>query len=84
MLFLILLGTYIVITLEIRFRKNLAKLTGPAVSLDSKKPKGKKTMKEKKKLEDAMLGFEPASQLPPAKKVRPLTTGLCNRCVRIS
>ena len=35
--------------LEISFRKNLAKLTGPAVRLDSKKPKGKKkTMKEKK------------------------------------
>ena len=28
--------------LEIRFRKNLAKLTGPAVRLDSKKPKGEK------------------------------------------
>ena len=28
--------------LEIRFRKHLAKLTGPAVRLDSKKPKGEK------------------------------------------
>ena len=34
--------------LEIRFRKNLAKLTGSAVRINSKKPKGKKTMKEKK------------------------------------
>ena len=34
--------------LEIHFRKNLAKLTGSAVRIDSKKPKGKKTMKEKK------------------------------------
>ena len=34
--------------LEIRFRKNLAKLTGSAVRIKSKKPKGKKTMKEKK------------------------------------
>ena len=32
--------------LEIRFRKNLAKLTGSAVRIYSKKPKGKKTMKE--------------------------------------
>ena len=36
------------ITLEIRFRKNLAKLKGSAVRIKSKKPKGKKTMKEKK------------------------------------
>ena len=35
--------------LEIRFRKNLAKLTGSAVRIDSKKPKGKKTMKGIKK-----------------------------------
>ena len=26
-----------------------------------------------------MGGFEPASQLPPAKKVRPLTSGPCDR-----
>ena len=37
-------------------------------------------MKEKK-LKVATLGFEPAFQLPPAKNVRPLTTGLRNRCV---
>ena len=54
--------------LEIRFRKNLAKLTGSAVRINSNKPKGKKTMKEKKKLEDATPGFGPAFQLPPAKK----------------
>ena len=35
--------------LEISFRKNLAKLTGPAVRLDSKKPKGKKKRWKKKK-----------------------------------
>ena len=34
--------------LEIRFRKNLAKLKGSAVRIKSKKLKGKKTMKEKK------------------------------------
>ena len=33
---------------KIRFRKNLAKLKGSAVRIKSKKPKGKKTMKEKK------------------------------------
>ena len=31
------------------FCKNLAKLTGSAVRINSKKPKGKKKMKEKKK-----------------------------------
>ena len=36
------------VQLEIRFRKNLAKLKGSAVRLKSKKPKGKETMKEKK------------------------------------
>ena len=36
-------------------------------------------MKEKKKPEVATGGFEPASQLPPAKKVRPLTSGPCDR-----
>ena len=35
--------------LEIRFRKHLAKLTGPAVRLDSKKPKGEKKRWKKKK-----------------------------------
>ena len=39
--------------LEIRLSKNLAKLTGPAVRLDSKKPKGKKKRWKKKKLEVA-------------------------------
>ena len=37
------------IQLKIRFRKNLAKLKGSAVRIKSKKPNGKKTMKEKKK-----------------------------------
>ena len=37
-----------IILLEIRFHKNLAKLTGSAVRINSKKPKGKKKMKEKK------------------------------------
>ena len=59
--------------LEIRSRKNLAKLTGSAVRIKSKKPKGKKTMKENK-IEVATPGFEPAPQLPPAKKMRFLTT----------
>ena len=31
-----------------------------------------------KELEDATPGFEPAFQLPPAKKVRPLTTEPCD------
>ena len=33
--------------LEIRFRKNLAKLTGSAVRINSKKPKGKKNDERK-------------------------------------
>ena len=32
--------------LQIRFRKNLAKLTGSAVRINSKKPKGKKMKKK--------------------------------------
>ena len=36
------------IQLEIRFRKNHAKIKGSAVRIKSKKPNGKKTMKEKK------------------------------------
>ena len=36
------------VKLEIRFSKNFAKLKGSAVRIKSKKPKGKKTMKEKK------------------------------------
>ena len=35
--------------LEKRFRKNLAKLTGSAVRINSKKAKGKNSMKEKKR-----------------------------------
>ena len=35
--------------LEIRFRKNFAKLTGSAVRINSKKPKGKKNDERKKK-----------------------------------
>ena len=65
--------------LEIRFRKNLAKLTGSAVRINSKKPKGKKKMKEKKKLDVATPGFKPAPQLPPAKKGPFLTTGPCDQ-----
>ena len=65
--------------LEIRFRKNLAKLTGSSVRINSKKPKRKRTMKEKK-LDVTKPGFEPASQLPSVKIVRPLTTGPCDRC----
>ena len=66
------------------FCKNLAKLTGPAVRLDSKRPKGKKNDERKKKLDNATLGFETASQLRPAKKVQLLTTELCNSYVKLS
>ena len=45
--------------LEISFRTNLAKLTGSAVRINSKKSMGKKTMKEKK-VEVATAGCEPA------------------------
>ena len=38
-------------------------------------------MKEKKKKELPTRGFERASQLPPAKKVQPLTTGPCDRYI---
>ena len=54
-----------ILKLEIRFRKDLAKLTRSAVRINSKKPKGKKTMKEKI-MEDATSGFESTSRLPPA------------------
>ena len=71
------------------FRKILAKLTGLAVRIYSKKPKGKNTMKEKK-MEVVTPGFEPAPQLPLAKKVRLLTThvtydscDLCDRCTSL-
>ena len=50
--------------------------------IKSKKPKGKKKNDErKKKTEVAMGGFERASQLPPAKTVRLLTTGPCDRYI---
>ena len=45
------------IKLEIRFCKNLAKLTGSVVRIKSKKPKGKKTMKEKKKTGGSHAGI---------------------------
>ena len=61
--------------LEIHFCKTLAKVTGSAVRINSKKPKVKKKNDErKKKLEAATPGFEPATQLPSAKKVWPLAT----------
>ena len=65
------------VVLEIRFRKNLAKLKGSAVRIKSKKLKGKK------KTVIVTRGFERASQLPPAKKVRLLTTGPCDRHVTL-
>ena len=37
------------VVLEIRFRKNLAKLKGPAVRIKGKKLKGKKNDERKKK-----------------------------------
>ena len=70
------------IKLEICFRKIFTKLTGLAVRIYSKKPKGKNTMKEKK-MEVVTLGFQPAPQLPLAKKVRLLTTRLCDRCTSL-
>ena len=42
-------------------------------------PERVKNDERKKKTEVAIWGFEPASQLPSAKKVRPLTTGPCDR-----
>ena len=74
------LGARALEILEIRFRKNLAKLKGSAVRIKSKKLKGTKNdERKKKKPEVAAGGFEPASQLPPAKKVRLLTSGPCDR-----
>ena len=35
-------------------------------------------MKEEEEVEAATPGFEPAPQLPPAEKVRHLTTGPCD------
>ena len=55
--------------------------------INSKKPKRKYTIKEKKqtnKLQVAKQGFEPAPQLPPAEKVRLLTTGPCDHCTNRS
>ena len=69
---------------EIHFCKTLAKLTGSAVRINSKKPKGKKKNDErKKKLEAATPGFELAPQLPPAKKVHLLTTRPCHHYTRL-
>ena len=62
-----------------RFRKILAKLTGSAVRINSKKPKSKKTMKEKK-MEVTTPGIEPEPLHPPAKIVLPLTTRPCDHC----
>ena len=73
------LGARALEILEIRFRKNLAKLKGSAVRIKSKKLKGTKNDERKKKPEVATGGFDPASQLPPAKKVRLLTSGPCDR-----
>ena len=64
----VMLETASINILEIRFRKNLAKLTGSAVRINSKKLKGKKTMKGKKNLGEATPGFESAPQLTPANK----------------
>ena len=64
--------------LEIRFRKNLSKLTRSAVRINSKKPKGKKTMKEKKEEEVATLGYESSCTPNFSEKVRPLITGPWN------
>ena len=64
--------------LEICFRKNLAKLTGSAVRINSKKPKGKKTMKEKK---NGSRQKEPScTPTSSSEKVRPLTTGPYDHC----
>ena len=41
-------------------------------------------MKEQKTLDEATLGFEPASQLPPAKESAAFNHWLCNRCVNCS
>ena len=54
---------------EIHFCKTIAKLTGSAVRINSKKPKGKKKNDErKKKIEAATPGFELAPQLPPIQR----------------
>ena len=70
---------------EIQFCKTLAKVTGSAVRINSKKPKvnKKKNDERKKKLEAATPGFELAPQLPPAKKVRLLTTRPCHHYTRL-
>ena len=66
--------------LEIRFRKNLAKLTRSAVRINSTNPKGKKTMKGKKK-EVATQGYEySCTPTSSSEKVQPLTTGPCDHC----
>ena len=67
--------------LEIRFRKNLAKLLGSAVRINSKKPNGTKTIKERKTKEIATPGFEPGcTPNSSSEKMQPLSTGLCDQC----
>ena len=69
---------------EIHFCKTLTKLTGSAVRINSKSQRVKKKNDErKKKLEAATPGFELAPQLPPAKKVRLLTTRPCHHYTRL-
>ena len=72
--------------LEIRHRKNLAKLKGAAGRINGNKPEGKNTMKEKnidknqkKDRKVALPGFEPAPQLPPALKLKPHTKEPCDK-----
>ena len=66
--------------LEIRFR-----ITGPAVRLDSKKPKGKKNdERTQKNWTKPRWDLNLHPNFPQQKKVRPLTTGLCNHCVNCS
>ena len=63
------------------FSQNLAKLTGSAVRINSKKPKGKKTMKEKKKnWKMPRRDLNPHSNFLRRKKCghRALTTGPCD------
>ena len=58
------------------------KLTGSAVRINSKKPKGKETMKERKKEKKGIVasGFEPScTPTSSSEKVQPLTTGPCDQ-----
>ena len=63
--------------LEIRFRKNLAKLTGSAVRVKSKKPKGKKTMKGKNTWKQLHRYLNLHHSFLQRIKVRLLTTRPC-------